>query len=342
MSARAWVYSVAGLGLLTLSCAGMRLPSVPKAPRDIARAVETAGHALHDSSECEKLNADIAVSEEYALGGSVAINWVQRGGGLMMENDAGRKLHHFVNLVGRNLAAQSPRPTLKWTFGVLQDTEAFDAVSAPGGYVFVTRRLLQGVENEAQLAGVLAHEIAHITGKHALARYGEVKVKQCKTAVALKRGGELGRQSGADFTPASVDALLGTLRQGSGGLLDLDRHPELLTKLTDEAVDSIVENGFGKEDEFAADELAVRLMVSAGYEPQEYVRFLGKIPDSRGVFSNHPRKADRVKRLTALLEAGKKQGEDFPELPTGTAGLAKPPLPAEFTVVKSTVAGGKP
>jgi predicted Zn-dependent protease len=319
----------------------MRLPSVPRSSQELVRSVETASRALHDSSECERLNADIAVSEEYALGGSVAINWVQRGGGLMMANEAGRKLHHFVNLVGRNLAAQSPRPTLRWTFGVLEDTEAFDAVSAPGGYVFVTRRLLQGVENEAQLAGVLAHEIGHITSKHALARYNEVKVKQCKVAVSLKRGGELVRRSGGDFTPASVDALLGALDKDSG-LLELDRHPELLGKLTDEAVDTLVENGFGKEDEFAADELAVRLMVSAGYDPQEYIRFLGKIPDSRGVFSNHPRKADRVKRLVALLAASKKPGDEFPELPAGTAGLAKPPLPAEFAVVKSAVARDKP
>jgi predicted Zn-dependent protease len=292
----------------------MQVPNL-KNPSSMVRTAETVGRTANESAECKKLSNDIPVSEEYALGGAVAINWVQRGGGLMMKDDAGSKLHTFVNLVGRNLAAQSPRPTLRWTFGVLQDPQAFDAVSAPGGYVFVTRRLLQGVENEAQLAGVLAHEIAHITAKHALTRYGQVKVNQCQKNVWGK---------------------------GIGTLLDLNANLQVLTKLTDEVVDSIVENGFGKEDEFAADELAVRLMASAGYDPHEFIRFLGKIPDSGSTFSNHPRKVDRVKRLVALLESAKKPSEEFPELPASTEGFAKPPLPAEFSVVKGPVASGKP
>ena len=315
MSARIGLLSgVAALGLLATSCKAVR-GYVPNDAIEGLEAVEAVRRAAPDTSHCDGLDASIAVTEEYALGGAVAINWVQRGGGLMVTDDPGLKLHHFVNLVGKNLAAQSPRPTLRWTFGVLQDTQAFDAVSAPGGYVFVTRRLLQGVENEAQLAGVLAHEIAHITSKHALTRYGQVKVQQCEKDAWGK---------------------------AIGGALDLDLNPEMLTKLTDKAVDSIVENGFGKEDEFAADELAVRLMVSAGYDPQEFLRFLGKIPDSRGVFANHPRKVDRVKRLVALLEAAKKTPEnEFPELPASTAGFAKPPLPAEFSVVKGSSAGGR-
>ncbi|EAU67724.1 putative Zn-dependent protease containing TPR repeats [Stigmatella aurantiaca DW4/3-1] len=214
----------------------------------------------------------------------------------MLANASEKQLHQYLNTVGRNLAAQSSRPTLQWTFGALQDPESFDAVSAPGGYVFLTRGLLQGVDNEAQLAGVLAHEIAHITLKHALTRYGETQVAQCKVNSALK--------------------------------LRLD-------SLTDKVVDSIVANGFGKEDEFSADELAVHLLVSAGYEPQEYIQFLGKIPDSRRGFANHPRKADRIKRLVTLLETSKNPGEDFPELPAATQGLVKPPLPSGFAVVKT-------
>jgi predicted Zn-dependent protease len=314
VSTRAVLISVAALGLLATSCKGLQVASLVPDNVEGLEIVEAGRRTASNIDECKKLSADIAVSEEYALGGSVAINWVHRGGGLMMTDEAGMKLHRFVNVVGKNLAAQSPRPTLRWTFGVLQDTQAFDAVSSPGGYVFVTRRLLQGVENEAQLAGVLAHEIAHITSKHALKRYGEVKVKQCQKDAVGK---------------------------GIGGLVDLDRSPELLTKLTDDAVDSIANSGFGKEDEFMADDLAVRLMVSAGYDPQEFIRFLGKIPDSGAFFPNHPRKVDRVKRLVALLEAAKKPTNEFPELPASTAGFAKPPLPAEFSVVKgSTAAGG--
>ncbi|MDY7225915.1 M48 family metalloprotease [Hyalangium rubrum] len=341
MNARTVVFSMAGLGVLTASCAGMRLPSVPNSPHELGRAVGTASREAKSSSDCSKLDTEIGVQEEYALGGSVAINWAQRGGGLMIGDEAGRKLHQYLNVVGRNLASQSPRPTLQWTFGVLQNVESFDAVSAPGGYVFVTRGLLQGVDNEAQLAGVLAHEIAHITSKHALKRYGQVKVAQCKRAAMFKGGSDIFRQSGGDLTPSAVDTLLQAVEQGSGGRLDLDRHPDLLGKFTDDVLDSIVDNGFGAEDEYQADELAVRLMVSAGYDPGEYIRFLGKISESRSGFDNHPRKSDRVKRLVALLKKAQDSGEDFPELPADTAGLAKPTLPAEFSVVKSAVASDK-
>lgn len=106
-------------------------------------------------------------------------------------------------------------------------------------------------------------------------------------------------------------------------------------------MDGIVENGFGKDDEFAADEMAVRLPVSAGYDPQEYIRFLREIPDSRSGWDNHPRKADRIKKLEALLRSGTGSSDDFPELPASTAELVKPPLPPAFSVVKSAVAGDK-
>src|SRR5688572_5332439 len=156
-------------------------------------AVETANKA----AECEKLrDLQIAYDEEVALGGAVAVNVVGGHGGLMI-GDKGTpeyELTRYVNMVGKNLAAQSTRPTLDWTFGVLNSDE-FNAFAAPGGYVFVTSGLLKQVENEAQLAGVLGHEIAHITGRHALTVYSSVKANQCQTALAADAGGSLASQA---------------------------------------------------------------------------------------------------------------------------------------------------
>ncbi|HYE41369.1 MAG TPA: M48 family metalloprotease, partial [Ramlibacter sp.] len=75
-------------------------------------------------------------------------------------------LQRYVNRLGRWLSLQSPRPHLPWTFGVLDDA-GFNAFAAPGGYVFVTKGLVDQVD-EAELAGILAHEIAHVTEKHHL------------------------------------------------------------------------------------------------------------------------------------------------------------------------------
>jgi beta-barrel assembly-enhancing protease len=77
------------------------------------------------------------------------------------------KLQNYVNLVGNWVALQSGRSDITWRFGVL-DTEDINAFAAPGGYIFVTKGLYRRLNNEAELAGVLGHEIAHVTRKHHL------------------------------------------------------------------------------------------------------------------------------------------------------------------------------
>ena len=74
---------------------------------------------------------------------------------------------HYINLLGRWLSTESSRPDVEWTFAVIND-HGFDAFSAPGGYVFVTQGLLERVENEAELAGVLAHEIVMVAERYHL------------------------------------------------------------------------------------------------------------------------------------------------------------------------------
>ncbi len=323
---------VVGLGALTLSCAAMRNAGLPG-----LEAARTAVRAAVDTSKCDGLNTDISFQEEYALGGAVAVNWVQQGGGLIPATKAHDRLHRHLNIVGRNLAAQSPRPTLRWTFGVLQNPADFNAVSAPGGYIFVTQKLLEGMDNEAQLAGVLAHEIAHITLMHALTRYGEAKVSQCKTAVRVKAG-EQALESIVGLSPKVLDSWIAFLDGKSGGVLDLDKNVPVLGSLTDTLVEALASKGLGPEDEFAADELAVRLLVSAGYDPREYLRVLEKIPDSQADFANHPSKEERVERLEVLLANGREASEDFTELAADPAGLAKPALPPEYASLKGKTA----
>ncbi|SET97685.1 M48 family metallopeptidase [Stigmatella erecta] len=290
--------AVLGLGLTAASCAATKESLQRLASVEVAQSVK---ENVREFSQCDRLKADISFQEEYDLGGAVALSWVRKGGGLMLANTPEKQLHQYLNTVGRNLAAQSSRPTLRWTFGALQDPETFNATSAPGGYVFLTRRLLQNVDNEAQLAGVLAHEIAHITLKHALNSFGGFKVKQC--------------QVGA-WTP------------------DTPLFGEALGKGADSII-SHVSKGFDKDDEFAADALAIHLLVSAGYEPTEYTGFIGKIPESTGITSTHPKKSERLKRMVAVLETAKKPSDGFSEWPAGMQGLVVPPLPPAFSVVQA-------
>ncbi|MFY0577747.1 M48 family metalloprotease [Cystobacter fuscus] len=132
-----------------------------------------------------------------------------------------------LNKIGGNLAAQSSRPHLPWVFGVLQ-SEGVNAVSGPGGYVFVSEGLLARLDNEAQLAGVLAHEIAHITGKHALNEYQDYLVGQCENSAKVEEGSayqeataravsKAGQRLGQGFQNLSQVLPASTLREPSRG-----------------------------------------------------------------------------------------------------------------------------
>lgn len=307
------VLASVGVGLCLTSCA--QVTKTMKAAK-LGGAADDFVAASEKAQKCDKLGTPPAVTEEYALGSALAIRWVQQGGGLMLSGASEQQLNTYVNTVGRNLAMQSPRPTLQWTFGVLEDPRNFNAVSAPGGYVFVTRKLLQGVENEGQLAGVLAHEIAHIALKHALSQYATVKVRACKG-------------------DAFVSAASGRLRTASNadGKLDLDSDTDLLGTLADDTAE-LLSKGNSKDQELAADRLAVELMLSAGYDPDAYRQLIAKTTEGGGVFANHPKKEERVKQITELLGKLKDSGDTFVELSPGA--LRNPALPASFSVVKAT------
>src|SRR4051812_804658 len=105
---------------------------------------------------------NITDDEERKMGEDVSLKLRQRFG---VVQDAA--VHKYVSLVGTVLAKQTERPNLPWTFIVL-DTDGVNAFAAPGGFVHVTRGALGLVRNEAELAAVLAHEIGHITHKHAV------------------------------------------------------------------------------------------------------------------------------------------------------------------------------
>jgi predicted Zn-dependent protease len=220
-----------------------------------------------------------------------------------------------LNKIGKNLAAQSSRPLLPWTFGVLQ-SEGVNAVSGPGGYVFVTEGLLARLDNEAQLAGVLAHEIAHITGKHALHEYHKYLVDQCNAAVTAEKA-KITAKTAQRFGSELVGSSSGlpsdewrTLVRNLVGNIDFNTlSTEAIKAITDGFVTRMSDKGLSQEDELAADTDAVELMAAAGYAPEEYVTFLSKLPDS-GLSTAHPSKQKRQSRLIDHLKKLRKSAAE--------------------------------
>jgi predicted Zn-dependent protease len=143
------------------------------------------------------------------------------------------ELQRYVNEVGLWVAQQSERPNLPWHFGV-NDSDHINAFAAPGGYIIVTRGMMKQLRNEAELAGVLGHEVAHVNRKHHLN--------------ALRK--------------SAFASLLG---EGVVAATD-NKHSDLVKKLAGPTKD-LYARGLDKSDEFEADRMGVVLATRAGYDP---------------------------------------------------------------------------
>jgi beta-barrel assembly-enhancing protease len=175
-------------------------------------------------------------------------------------------VHRYVNLVGLVLAQAGTRPNLPYHFIVL-DTDGVNAFAAPGGYVHITRGALALMSNEAELAGVLGHEIIHVTEKH--------------TLKAIQKGKFI--QAGANET--------------------LGNNAALFSRLTDKATE-LVMAGFGRGEELESDQMGIRLANKVGYAPNALSVFLTRLAErnksaagKQGLFASHPEMQERLDRI---------------------------------------------
>ncbi|MCJ7815425.1 MAG: M48 family metalloprotease, partial [Xanthomonadales bacterium] len=150
---------VLALGLVCPVFAHAQIPGLG----DLTNAIQKVKKTTDDTARVAKGASGLSLAEEVAIGDAVAVAIVSRYGGVWRDEAA----THRVNLIGRVLAQYALRQDLQWRFGLL-DSEAINAFSAPGGRVFITRGLYQFPLSDAELAGVLAHEIIHIDQRHAI------------------------------------------------------------------------------------------------------------------------------------------------------------------------------
>jgi len=180
-------------------------------------------------------------------------------------------LQIYVQELGTELASLSERPDLPWTFRVLDDP-LINAFALPGGFVYVTRGIMAHFESEAELAGVLGHEIGHVTARHSVNQISKQQVAQIGLGVGMILKPEL--QEYAWIASASMQLLF--LK-------------------------------FGRDDEHQADELGVRYMGRVGYDPAQLsgvMAMLGQVTREGGGgppewLSTHPNPANRE---AAILE----------------------------------------
>jgi predicted Zn-dependent protease len=203
--------------------------------------------------------------EEKLLGEQVSMKLRSRFGVVQSE-----PVTKYVTLVGKVIAAASTRPTLDWQFIVL-DTDGVNAYAAPGGFVHVTRGLLGMMKNEAQLAGVLGHEITHITAKHTISSINRTKRTEF----------------GAD------------LAGGSGGL-----KTALIAKAAEMVFNDVFDGKFSQADESESDKIGAQMADKVGYAPSGMADVLKMIAarnagreGRNGFFASHPDTKDRIEKI---------------------------------------------
>ncbi|MBM3526158.1 MAG: peptidase M48, partial [Alphaproteobacteria bacterium] len=191
--------------------------------------------------------------------------------------------------VGRRLAARSEMPDIEWHYTVL-NSDVVNAFALPCGYVYITRGLLALAGSEAELAGVLGHETAHVTARHTAQRIARGN--------AAAAGATIVGVAVAVLTGSSVAAQAATQVAGAGAQTYLA--------------------GYSRDQEFQADELGVVYLSRASYDPLSMAQFLEKLQedtrltaelmgrpesaDSFSIMQSHPRTPDRVRK--AIEEAG--------------------------------------
>jgi predicted Zn-dependent protease len=265
MNARNAVIMLAlAAALLNAGCESAgALKSVQIGGVDVGQLAENVG-GLREVKEPEEIEMGKGVAETL-LGASPLLDDVQA--------------QRYVNAVGRWVAQQSERPDLPWHFAV-NSSEVVNAAATPGGNIIITTGMLRVLRNEAELAGVLGHEVAHAVRRHHLA--------------AIRKG-----------------SFAGLLAQGLQVASQGSRNEQLVNALIGPTKE-LYARGLDKSDEFEADRMGVVLAARAGYDPwglPNAVQTLSSIkPDDNAVallFKTHPAPSARLERLAAAM------GESF-------------------------------
>ena len=232
-----------------------------------------------------------SVEDDIRIGRTEAPKLTKQFGGVYEDARIGQ----YVTDIGKQLASNTEMKDLPYNFTIL-NSPIVNAFALPGGYVFISRGLLALASNEAEMAGVLAHELGHVNARHTAERLSQAMLAQVGLAV-------LGVATGSSA----------------------------LSNLASYGAQAYIQ-GFSRSQEFEADMLGARYMSRAGYDPEASVTFLstlreqsmldakmkglppGKV-DEFNMMSTHPRTVERVKKATEAAEtlrpANPKVGRDI-------------------------------
>jgi predicted Zn-dependent protease len=257
------------LVLLCLLPTGCRLESIGSREFDlVAKSFETVSKASREIND----------EEEYYVGRAVAARLLADQ---PLVTDS--RLTAYVNRVGLTVARHSDKPVTyrDYHFAVINAPDV-NAFACPGGTILVTRGMLDAVTSEDELAAVLAHEVAHINHRDGIGAISSSRWTEALTVI--------GSEAAKSYGPREV-AQLTSIFEGS----------------IDDVVKTLVVNGYGRSQEFAADKDALAYLSRAGYDPHAMQSFLDRLAarggSDGGIFKTHPATRDRLEEVRGNMPA---------------------------------------
>jgi predicted Zn-dependent protease len=233
-----------------------------------------------------KQHIAMTVDQEIALGLQAAPEMAQQFGGLAPDPGA----QALVDSIGHAIATkiETATETYPFDFHVLADNQTVNAFALPGGQIFITEALMNRLETEGQLAGVLGHEIGHVLGRHSAEQLAKAQLTQ-------------------GLTGAAVIAATDPNNPGSLGTAQIAA-----------VVGQVINTKFSREHELESDRLAVRFIAEAGYDPRAMIRVMQILAEASGgggppeFMSTHPDPGNRIAEIERAIK------EEFPQgLPDG-------------------------
>ena len=256
--------------------------------------IEKIGKSVNDTSDSlsaiQKATETITPADAYEIGRTVSASILKK-----YELLNAPKATAYLNKICKSLALNSDTPVIYKDYCVaILKSDEINAISSCGGHIFVTQGLLKCCDSEDAVAAVIAHEMAHIQLEHAVAA---IKADRTKNAI----GSTVSTASGF------VDAFSG-MSEKDKLLFDF------LAGSNVAVMNRLFETGYPKEQEYKADELALRLLLNSGYDPNAMLELIDKHhkenADNTGWEKTHPKPADRIKKAKAFIAKNKPRGKD--------------------------------
>jgi len=247
----------------------------------ILAVIAIAGYFLGTRNEYnpitdENQRISLSVEEEIALGLQSAPQMAAEFGGL----DPDENLQASIDEIGQRIvqASEAQDTEYPFDFHVLADTQTVNAFALPGGQIFITRALLNHMDTEGEVAGVLGHEIGHVVGRHSAEQIAKSQL---------------------------IEGLAGA---AGVGLYDPQNPQSASAAQMAMLVGSMINMKYGREDELQSDRLGVEFLAEAGYDPRAMLRVMEILAQAGGgarqpeFMSTHPDPGNRIEEIEQEIE----------------------------------------